>query len=193
LDDSLPSVLLRQWQEELALEKAPLSGKPSGQRVVERHYNRRVENYLDKNRGSCLLREPGIASMIADALRFFSGQRYVLYAWTVMPNHLHGLFQPLNGYSVSSVVHSWKSYTAHRANEILRRSGRFWQPEYFDTLIKSERHFEFCFRYILNNPVRAGLCKNVYQWLWSGCSADMQLLVNRFFGKVGLTGKFVDL
>ena len=183
LADSLPSVLLRQWQEELALEKIRLSGRQARQRAAERQYNRKVQNYLDKNRGSCSLRRPEITRMVADALRFFEGQRYVLHAWTIMPNHLHVLFQPLNGCSVSSVIHSWKSYTAHRANESLQRSGRFWQPEYFDTLIKSERQFEFCCRYILNNPVIAGLCKNVYQWPGSGCSLDMQSLVNRFFWK----------
>ena len=124
---------------------------------------------------------PKIAGFVVCALRFFDGQRYILHTWTVMPNHVHVLFTTSGSWNLSSIVHSWKSYTANKANHLLSCSGRFWQPEYFDQLIKSERQFQFAVRYILNNPVKAGLCKEVYEWPWSGCSADIQHLANRFF------------
>jgi putative transposase len=34
--------------------------------------------------------------------------------------------------SLDRIVHSWKSYSAHRANRILGRSGTFWHRDYFD-------------------------------------------------------------
>jgi hypothetical protein len=84
--------------------------------------------------------------------------------------------------TLSSVVHGWKGATAFHANRILARAGRFWQPEYFDVLVRTTRQFEFCLRYILNNPVKACLCAKVFQWPWSGCSLNLQYYLDRFFG-----------
>ncbi len=99
-----------------------------------------------------------------------------------MPNHVHVLFTLSESSSVSSILFSWKSFTAKQANKLLGISGRFWQPQYFDRQIKSERQFEYTLRYILNNPVKAGLCKEFQEWPWYGCSPDMMQLVDRFFG-----------
>ncbi len=98
-----------------------------------------------------------------------------------MPNHVHVLFTQLEDWSLSKILHSWKSFTVKQANKLLGSSGCFWQPEYFDRLIKSERQFEFTLRYILNNPVKAGLCKEFQEWPWFGLSSDTIPLVNRFF------------
>jgi len=98
-----------------------------------------------------------------------------------MPNHVHALLELKGSFELSSIMHSWKSYTAREANRILGRSGEFWQREYFDVLMTSSRQVDFCARYILNNPVKAGLCKEVSAWPWSGCSAEMQFLAHRFF------------
>ncbi len=62
-------------------------------------------------------------------------------------------------------MNSWKSYTARMANRILGRTGAFWQREYYDRLIRNENEFERAVRYVLENPVRAGL-KN-WEWVWS--------------------------
>ncbi len=98
-----------------------------------------------------------------------------------MPNHVHVLFTLEGSSNLSFIIQSWKGCTALQANRLLGRTGRFWQPEYFDRLIKTTRQFEFYLRYILNNPVKAGLCVEVFQWPWSGCSADLHHVGNRFF------------
>ncbi len=59
----------------------------------------------------------------------FDGERYRLIAWVVMPNHVHVLIELLEGYPLGEVIHSWKSYTANKANEILGRQDRFWFPD----------------------------------------------------------------
>lgn len=119
--------------------------------------------------------------MVVGALRYFDGKRYALQTWTIMPNLIHVLFSIHDGFNLASIVHSWKSFTLKQANHLLQRSGRFWQPEYFERLIKSDRHFEFCVRYILNNPVKARLCKEPVEWPWSGCSPELERLLKRFF------------
>ena len=180
LDDSLPYDLLSRWKQELQANKNRIKNDERQLRKVEHDYHWKIEKHLDLGNGACWLKNPEIAAMVSNALRYFDSQRYLLYTWTIMPNHVHVLFATLNS-NLSSVIHSWKSFTAHEANRLLKRSGRFWQPEYFDRLVKSERQFEYCIRYVLNNPVKAGLCKEMQQWPWSGCSSEIQDLVGRFF------------
>jgi REP element-mobilizing transposase RayT len=179
LADSLPTALLLSWQNELQHKR--ILDKPQSQEFFY-EYESKIEKYLDNCHGHCWLKNPDIASTVQNALRFFNGDRYDLHAWTIMPNHVHVLFTVAAGQTVSSILHSWKSFTSRQANKLIGTSGRFWQPEYFDRLIASSRQLEFTLRYILNNPVKAGLCKEFQQWPWFGCSPEMMGLVRRFFG-----------
>jgi REP element-mobilizing transposase RayT len=178
LADSLPTPLLLHWQNELR-QKTNLDRTNSEEFFYE--YDRKIEKYLDNCHGHCWLKNPDIANVVKNALCYFDKNRYVLHAWTIMPNHIHVLFTVAAGLTVSSILHSWKSFTSKQANKLLGTSGRFWQPEYFDRLAKSSRQFEFTLRYILNNPVKAGLCKEFQEWPLFGCSSEMMQLVHRFF------------
>ena len=62
----------------------------------------------------------------------FDGQRYRLIAWSDMPNHVHALVAQAEGMSLGTIVHSWKSFTARKINEISARQGQFWALDYFD-------------------------------------------------------------
>ena len=53
--------------------------------------------------------------------------------------------------SLSKIIHSWKSYTALKANQILNRKGKFWMADYYDRYIRNEQHFFSVIRYIQNN------------------------------------------
>ena len=158
LHDSLPSEVLERWRREA-------SGLPSDAEALDRR--KRIEAALDAGRGECSLRHPEIAAMVEDALLHFDGERYRLHAWVVMPSHVHVLATPLHGYSLSSIVHSWKSFTAKEANRILGRSGAFWQEEYYDRAIRDETHFARATEYIEWNPVKAGLCAEPEEWGYS--------------------------
>jgi putative DNA methylase len=83
-----------------------------------------------------------------------------------MPTHGHLLFTPINGYTVSSIMHSLKSFTASAANKRLNRNGRFWSPDYFDRYIRDREHFASAKKYIEVNPVKAGLCAKKEMWRW---------------------------
>jgi REP element-mobilizing transposase RayT len=122
---------------------------------------------MDKGHGSCWLKIPSIAGLVEEALLHFDGERYILNAWVVMPNHVHTLFEPMNGTALESILASWKSFTANKANQTLGRSGQFWSKESFDRYIRDARHFRDVVDYIENNPVRAGLCKRPEDWPWS--------------------------
>lgn len=127
-------------------------------------FSEKIDAYIDAGYGFCWMKDPVIARLVADAIRFFDGTRYLLYAWCVMPNHVHVVMKPVFHYTLPNILHSWKSFTARQANQWLKRSGSFWQPEYYDHLIRSEEDFRHSINYVLGNPQKAGL----KHWPWIG-------------------------
>jgi len=71
------------------------------------------------------------------------------------------------GDRLDRVVHAWKSFTAKQANRYLNRDGASWAPEYFDRYMRDDTHFAATRAYIESNPVKAGLCQEVSDWLSS--------------------------
>lgn len=169
LADSLPKAALSRLAEELKF-------LPDGKRHVERR--ERLDAWMDQGCGSCILREPRLASTVEHALVFFDAKRYRLLAWVVMPNHVHILFQPINGWTVAKIVASWKKYTARRIRDDLRNGanreigvpGAVWHREYWDRYIRNERHFRQALEYIHTNPVKAGLVSTPEDWPWSSAA-----------------------
>ena len=123
-----------------------------------------IELALDAGRGSCTLGRPEAAAVVAAALRHFDGQRYRLLAWCVMPNHVHVVIALLGATKLSDVVFAWKSFTAKRLNAMYGTSGRFWQPDYFDRMIRDEVHLAAAIAYVEENPVSAGLAARPGDW-----------------------------
>jgi len=161
LAGSIPTAVHQQWREELRLG-AQASQPPSPFAAAEER--RRIEDYLNRGIGPTWLSDPRIGNLVEGALLFFDGARYRLHAWVVMPNHVHTVITPFADVSMCQLVSSWKSYSATRANALLRRQGAFWQADYFDRFIRSEGHFLAAVSYIENNPVVAGLCSAPEKW-----------------------------
>jgi len=126
-----------------------------------------LEHYIDAGHGACYLRDPRIASLAQNALLYFDGQRYNLFAWVVMPNHVNVLAQFNHEHPVPQVLHSWKSFIANEANKLLNRTGHFWQREYYDRFIRNEDHYRNAVMYIENNPVKARLVSSAEEWPFS--------------------------
>ena len=163
LADSLPQAVLLRFE-------AQLKTLPADKRDVERR--KRVDAWIDAGHGSCALRKPAIAEMVQRSLLTFDSQRYRLLAWVVMPNHVHVLFQPMNGWTVAKIVAAWKKFTARKICDDRRDRGEgpgapVWHREYFDRYIRDRRHFEQAVAYIHQNPVKAGLAVKSESWRWS--------------------------
>ncbi|MEI8195432.1 MAG: transposase, partial [Phycisphaerae bacterium] len=173
LADSLPQSVLESYQFERQNILATAAQMNRCLSVVEElHlaelFEERIEHYLDQGVGACHLRHPLVAEMVFDAISYFHGERYRLFTWCLMPNHVHVVLRPMEPHDLAGVVHSWKSFTAHQANLILGRKGGFWMPEYYDHLIRDARNFCQTCRYVLNNPKKAGL----RNWRWVGSLVD---------------------
>ncbi len=189
LVDSLPASRRGEWEHLLRIENdretlsagAPAcsrligsnhvqsrsqTGAPLKHREAGRERRRQLEAYLDRGLGECWLRQPAIAKLTEDTLRFFDGQRYRLVAWVVMPNHVHVLVDVWET-PLAELVKSWKSFTGREANKLLGRRGEFWEREYLDTVIEDEAHRRTAVRYIENNPTKAKLVLAPKDWPWS--------------------------
>jgi len=89
-----------------------------------------------------------------------------------MPDHVHLICLPLadeNGpISIPEINRTIKSESAHRINKALGRTGRVWQDESFDHVLRGDESLRKKAEYILENPMRAGLAvrSEDYPWLW---------------------------
>jgi len=158
LADSLPSTLLDSWRAELEL-------LPEDKAAIERR--KHIEAALDRGHGAALLTDARAAEIVERAFLHFDGDRYRLHAWSIMPNHVHVMATPLKNNMLSGIVHSWKSFTATKINELLHRKGAFWAREYFDRVIRDDTHYANVVAYVAMNPVKAKLCNTPRDWRFS--------------------------
>ena len=107
--------------------------------------------------GSCVLRRRDCAEIVAIALRYFDGKRVAIISSVVMPNHVHAVFVQTDDWPLEKLLRSWKSFSSRKINSLLEREGSLWQRDYFDRLVRDEKHFVNCVRYIRRNPEKARL------------------------------------
>lgn len=156
LADSIPQEKLTLWENEKSawLERNPKPWTDVQEAEYFERFGKVIDEYLDSGFGSCVLRETRHREIEENALRHFEGERYRLYAFVVMPNHVHVLFEPFPGFSVSEILHSWKRFSAREINRSLGEEGPLWQKESWDRYIRNEKHFFNVAKYIEANSPR---------------------------------------
>jgi RecG-like helicase/REP element-mobilizing transposase RayT len=122
---------------------------------------------------------PAARTVVVNALRHFHNDRYELFAASVMPDHVHFLFQPWPKeqdegdnalfWSLKELLHSLKSFSAHEINSIEKKKGAVWERESFDRYVRSDGDLAEKFHYILRNPWDAGVAgqNEDYPWIWT--------------------------
>ena len=157
------------------LERAPDSPERAERIYLEhRRFFGRWDAVLDTGDGPDWLRNPAVAALVADSMRHFDGQRYDLFAFCIMSNHVHVVLTPLLKtesayYPLAQIMHTVKGYTAGRANRLLGRAGAFWQHESYDHYVRNAAELERVVAYVVNNPVKAGLVTDWQAWPWTYC------------------------
>jgi len=161
--------------------KMETTGSQAGHRATTRHRRRSSvgfatrERLLDAAVGVRWLADRRIASQVQDAMLHFAGTRYDVLAYVVMPNHVHWVFSPLASWrdrcdtrtAREIIMHSFCRHTARTCNRMLGRTGRFWQHESYDRVVRSEDELQRIIDYIEYNPVQAGLCERPEHWEFS--------------------------
>ncbi|HEY7090385.1 MAG TPA: DEAD/DEAH box helicase, partial [Tepidisphaeraceae bacterium] len=169
LADALPQDVLESWKAErdALIERTRIQNRKLTDHELAEHdrlHGERVEKYLDAGHGKCWLEKGKIAELVKESLQHFNGERYRLLAWCIMPNHIHAVVQPLPGFELAGILHSWKRHTALEANRLLHHIGEFWQPEYYDHLIRDEDDLRHQIEYAWANSDHAGM----KGWQWRG-------------------------
>lgn len=166
LADSLPAVVLERYRRErdVLASEAQGNARPAAQEHLNAFLCECFDQFLDAGHGECWLAQPGIAPLVADAIRHFESERYELHAWCIMPNHVHVVVRPHAGHALSRILHSWKSFSAQGSNRLLHRSGEFWQKESYDHIIRDPAALDRTIRYVQENPLQAKL--PAWPWVW---------------------------
>ena len=87
-------------------------------------------------------------------------------AWVVMPDHVHWLAQLHSG-SLAELMSRIKSRSSRAVNLARYQHGRLWQRGYHDRALRKEEDLKDAARYIISNPLRAGLVRRVGDYpLW---------------------------
>ncbi len=142
--------------------------------LIEKLYSSNFEKYLDKAKlGNKFLEIPEIATIICDSMHHLDYKEYTLICYTVMPNHVHFVFDHIfEGRNISDIMKSIKGYSAYKANKILNREGPFWHHENYDRIVRNQKELENTISYVLENPVKAGLIKDWEKWPYSYLNDD---------------------
>lgn len=108
-----------------------------------------------------------VARRLVDELRLAEEQDLATsLCWVVMPDHFHWLLQ-LGQCDLGRLLQRVKSRSAKTINQCLQRSGRVWQSGYHDRALRREDDIRDIARYIVANPLRAGLVKQLGNYpLW---------------------------
>lgn len=127
---------------------------------------KKLEAWLDRGYGEGRLRQREIAETVEQVLLEADGHDYQMQAWVVMPNHIH-LIVDVWDVPLTKLINSWKGKSSRLTNVLLHRNGKFWQEDYYDTIIRDEAHLKRAIRYTEQNPVKAFLVKAARDWPWS--------------------------
>ena len=114
-----------------------------------------------------LFRDWRIGRLLVSVLRDATEQRYAdTLAWVIMPDHLHWLMAP-GTESLDAVVQRVKSRSARATHQQLSRRGPLWQKGYHEHAVRKDEDIRAIARYIIANPLRAGLVETVGDYpLW---------------------------
>ena len=114
---------------------------------------------------------PEERTITVKALLHWDARKWSVYAAVVMPDHVHALAKPLpkgeqGAFDLGEILHSVKSFSAHRVNNGRGKQGSVWQDERFDRIVRDEKEFTEKWQYIRNNPVKNGLCEKPEDYPW---------------------------
>jgi REP element-mobilizing transposase RayT len=113
-----------------------------------------IDEYLDGSHKGNLLNDK-VISLIHDYVKSLEPNYIKLICISIMPNHIHLLIQ--QNKELKSIMQILKGGLSFKINSKLNRKGALWDSNYFDKVIRSEKHFRLTYNYIKNNAIKARL------------------------------------
>jgi putative transposase len=97
-----------------------------------------------------------------------------IFAWCLMPNHVHLVIRPFADGDLSRFMHWILTTHVQRHRVRYRTTGRLWQGRYKAFPVQVDRHLLAVLRYVERNPVRADLASSAVDWAWSSASERLR-------------------
>ena len=87
-------------------------------------------------------------------------------ACVVMPDHVHWLMRLSGELSLAEIMRLFKGRCSRELSALASRPGPWWQHGFHDHAVRDERSLESIARYVIENPVRAGLADSIRAYPW---------------------------
>ena len=120
----------------------------------ESYKQMKIDKYMDSSKIGRHL-NGNIIELVIDYCKALEPEYYQLICVSVMPNHVHILFEQYKDLGV--IIQKLKGGLAYKINKLLNLSGSFWERDYYDKSIRDERHLNVTYKYIKNNAIKARL------------------------------------
>ena len=105
--------------------------------------------------------------VLSQFLRVAANERFAVLAYCFMPDHVHLLIEGMQDDSdARKFIVKSKQCSAHAYAEAFR--ARLWQPFGYEHVLRGDEKASVVARYILENPVRAGLARTVLEYPFLG-------------------------
>jgi len=91
----------------------------------------------------------------------------ILINYCIMGNHIHMMVKPSDGHILPEFMRWLKCGFSRAFNKVTGHSGVNWKGRYFSKPILDMSYFYNVFRYISENPVKAGICKTIKDYAYS--------------------------
>jgi len=109
------------------------------------------------------------ARVLEQILNTATSQQFAVIAYCFMPDHLHMLVEALrDDADAARFVHQAKQRSGYVFSK--ERGTQLWQPSFYDHILRGTDATLSVVRYILENPVRAGLVAAPEDYPFSGAS-----------------------
>ncbi|MDX8397258.1 MAG: transposase [Mariprofundaceae bacterium] len=99
---------------------------------------------------------------------------WMVHSYCLMTNHYHLMIETPKGNLIQGMRQLNGVYT-RRFNSFHGRVGHLFQGRYKSILVEKESHLLSLCRYIVNNPVAAGMVRDASEWNWSSYQATAGL------------------
>jgi putative transposase len=124
------------------------------------------------NRCDCFVDDDD-RQLYLDLLREHAGaQEVAVHAYVLMTNHVHLLVTPRSAGAIGFAMRHVNQRYAQYFNRRHGRTGTLWESRPYSCLVEAEAYLLTCFRYIENNPVRAGMVEKPEDYRWSSHRAN---------------------
>jgi putative transposase len=102
-------------------------------------------------------------------LPFASRYQLAVHAYCFMPDHVHVLVAGTSEAArLRPFVAAWKQHTGYEFARAF--TARLWQPGYFERVLREEETNEVVARYVVGNPLRAGMAARIGEYPYSWCA-----------------------